>query len=184
MSKQIIEKLVWIDLETTGLELKKDKIIEIAVLITDKDLNLLDSKGYTGYVGITEDDISLMRAFVKDMHTSNGLIEICKKSKLSLEDIDKQATEYISKFVKEKEAPICGNNIAFDRSFINYNMPLLSNYLHYRNIDVSTVKQLSMIWKGDKYKKKDGRHEALDDIKKSIEELRYYKEGIFDKNHD
>lgn len=181
---QIIDKLVWIDLETTGLSTKKDKIIEIAVLITDTDLNLLDEKGYTGHVGITDEDVSLMRPFVVDMHTKNGLIEICKKSTLSLNDIDRQATEYISKFVKEKESPICGNNIAFDRSFIDYNMPLLSNYLHYRNIDVSTVKQLSMIWKGDEYKKEDGRHEALDDIKKSIEELRYYKERIFDRHNN
>jgi oligoribonuclease len=177
---QIIDKLEWIDLETTGLSTKKDKIIEIAVLVTDTDLNLLDDNGYTGHVRITDEDVSLMSDFVKDMHTSNGLIEICRKSTLNLEDIDRQATEYISKFVKEKEAPLCGNNIAFDRSFIDYNMPLLSNYLHYRNIDVSTLKQLNQIWKEEKYDKGVSSHEAMDDIKGSIEELRYYKKKIFD----
>ena len=176
---QVIDKLVWIDLETTGLILKKDKIIEIAVLVTDTQLNLLDEKGYVGFVNITDEDISLMDDIVKEMHTNNGVIEICKKSSLMLEDIDRGAVEYLSQYVQRNEAPLCGNNIAFDRSFIEYNMPLLTNYLHYRNIDVTTIKQLSQIWKGDKYAGKESTHEALDDIRESIEELRYYKEKIF-----
>lgn len=179
MAVQVIKNLVWIDIETTGLNLKKDKLIQIAVLVTDINLNLLDDKGYVGYVRITDEDISLMDDFVKDMHTKNGLIEICKRSKLSLEDIDRESTEYISKFVNVKEAPLCGNSIAFDRSFIEYHMPLLTDYLHYRNIDVSTVKQLSNIWKNDVYKKVESTHEALDDIRQSIEELKYYRSKIF-----
>lgn len=177
---QTIDKLVWIDLETTGLSVKKDKIIQIAVLVTDTELNILDENGYVGFVNITDDDVSLMIDLVKDMHTKNGVIELCKKSVLTLEDIDKGAMEYISKFVKKDEAPLCGNNIAFDRSFIEYNMPLLTAYLHYRNIDVTTVKQLYRIWKKDTYIHDDATHEALGDIKQSIEELKFYKEKIFD----
>ena len=115
---QVIDKLVWIDLETTGLILKKDKIIEIAVLVTDTQLNLLDEKGYVGFVNITDEEISLMDDIVKEMHTNNGVIEICKKSSLMLEDIDRGAVEYLSQYVQRNEAPLCGNNIAFDRSFI------------------------------------------------------------------
>ena len=177
---QVINKLVWIDLETTGLSLKKDKIIEIAVLVTDTQLNLLDESGYVGYINITEADVSLMEDIVKEMHTKNRVIELCKKSSLTIGDVDGGSVEYISKFVQKNEAPLCGNNIAFDRSFIEYNMPLLANYIHYRNIDVSTIKQLNKIWKNDIYKKGDSTHEALDDIKHSIEELRYYKSKIFD----
>lgn len=177
---QVIDKLVWIDLEATGLHLKKDKIIEVAVLVTDTKLNLLDEKGYVGFVKITDEDVSLMDDTVRKMHTENGIIEMCKKSSLTLEDIDKGAVDYISQIVERKEAPLCGNSIAFDRAFIGYSMPLLSDYLHYRNIDVSTVKQLSQIWRNDIYKKAGSTHEALDDIKQSIEELRYYKSKIFD----
>lgn len=177
---QTIDKLVWIDLETTGLSVKKDKIIEIAVLITDTQLNILDEKGYVDYVHITDEDVSLMVDLVKDMHTSNGVIEMCKKSSFTVGDIDRLSVEYISKFVNRNEAPICGNNIAFDRSFIEYNMPLLTNHIHYRNIDVSTVRQLNQIWKEGAYKKEDSTHEALGDIRQSIEELRYYKSKIFD----
>ncbi len=177
---QVIDKLVWIDLETTGLSIKKDKIIEIAVLITDTQLNLLDEKGYVAFVNITDKDIALMDDIVKEMHTKNGVIDMCKKSSFTIEDIDKGAVEYISKFVQKNEAPLCGNNIAFDRSFIEYNMPLLVDYLHYRNIDVTTIKQLSQIWRNDVCKKTDSTHEAMDDIKESIEELRHYKEKFFD----
>ena len=177
---QVIDKLVWIDLETTGLILKKDKIIEIAVLVTDTQLNLLDEKGYVGFVNITDEDIALMSDIVKEMHTKNDLIETCKKSSFTLEDIDKGAVEYVSNLVQENEAPLCGNNIAFDRSFINYSMPLLADYLHYRNIDVSTIKQLNQIWRNDIYNKGNSTHEAMDDIKESIEELRYYKSKFFD----
>lgn len=176
---QIIDKLVWIDLETTGLSIKKDKIIEIGVLVTDTQLNILDKGGYVGYVNITDEDISQMVDIVKDMHSKNGIIEMCKKSSFKIEDIDKGAVEYISKYVQRSEAPLCGNSIAFDRSFIEYSMPLLADYLHYRNIDVSTIKQLSQIWKNDIYIKKDASHEALDDIRQSIEELKYYKSKIF-----
>ena len=178
---QVIEKLVWIDLETTGLSVKKDKIIEIAVLVTDTQLNLLDENGYVGFINITDEDILLMDDIVKEMHTGNGVIEMCKKSSFVLEDIDKEAVEYISKFVSRNEAPLCGTNIAFDRSFIEYHMPLLTDYIHYRNIDVTTVKQLSQIWRNDTYKNpEETTHEALDDIKQSIEGLRYYKSKIFD----
>lgn len=179
MGVQIIKNLVWIDLETTGLSLKKDKIIEIGILVTDKDLNILDENGYVGFVNITEGDINLMDDTVKDMHTKNNVIENCLHSTLTLEDIDKASVEYISQFVAINEAPLCGNNIAFDRGFIEYNMPLLTKHLHYRNIDISTIKQLSNIWKNDVYKGKNSTHEALDDIRESIEELRYYKAKLF-----
>ncbi|MDY0097064.1 MAG: oligoribonuclease [Candidatus Dojkabacteria bacterium] len=179
MAEQTIKNLVWIDLETTGLSTKKDKIIEIGILVTDTNLNILDPQGYVGYVNITNEDISLMDDLVKEMHTKNSVIEKCLESKSTLEDIDKESVKYIAQFVDRNEAPLCGTNIAFDRSFIEYNMPLLTNHLHFRNIDVSTIKQLSRIGRNDVYKGKESTHEALDDIRESIEELRYYKEKIF-----
>ena len=175
-----MKNLIWIDLETTGLILKKDKIIEIAILVTDTNLKILDKDGYVGFVKISQKDIDLMDKKVFKMHSKNGVIENCVKSKFTLEDIDRGSVTYLSKFVDENDSPLCGNNIFFDRAFIDYNMPLLSKLLHYRNIDVSTVKQLSQIWKKDVYDKGDTTHEALDDIRGSIEEMKYYKKAIFD----
>jgi oligoribonuclease len=181
MSLQVINKLVWIDLEMTGLDLRKDKIIQIAVLITDTDLNILDENGYVAYANINQDDVDNMVDIVRDMHTKNGVIEKCLSSELSIEDLDRGAVEYISKFVSPKESPLCGSSIATDRMFIEYNMPLLRDFLHYRNIDVSTVKQLTTMWLGELHSKEVDTHDALDDIKESIKELQFYKEKVFKK---
>ncbi len=174
-----MKNLIWIDLETTGLDLKEDKIIEIAILVTDTNLKILDEEGYVGFVKISQKDIELMNKKVFKMHSRNGVIENCVKSEFTLEEIDRESVKYLRQFVKENESPLCGNNIFFDRAFIDFNMSLLSNFLHYRNIDVTTVKQLSQIWKNDIYDKDDSTHEALDDIRASIEEMRYYKKTIF-----
>lgn len=179
MARQEIDKLVWIDLETTGLSLREDVIIQVAILVTDTNLNIVDENGYSGFVKITDKEVSLMDDIVLNMHTLNGVINSCKKSDKSLEQIDIESLEYISQFVEENKAPLCGNNISFDRQFIDYHMPLLSKHLHYRNIDVSTVKQLFNMWRDDSYVKKESTHEALDDIRKSVEEMRYYMEKLF-----
>ncbi len=179
MPLQIINKLVWIDLEMTGLDIRKDRIIQIAILITDINLNILDENGFVAYANITQEDISNMKDIVKDMHSKNGVIDKCLNSELSIDDLDKGAVEYISKFVSPKESPLCGSSIATDRMFIEYNMPLLKDFLHYRNIDVSTVKQLITMWLDETYLKEIDTHDALDDIKESIKELRLYKERIF-----
>lgn len=180
MQEQIIDKLVWIDLETTGLNPRKDKIIEIAILVTDTSLRILDKNGFVAYLGISKEDVNAMSPVVKKMHTENGVIQKCLKSKLTLENADKLSVEYISKLTEKGQSPLCGNSICFDRLFIEYNMPNLSKHLHYRNIDVSTVKQLSRIWKNKVFKKEESTHEALSDIRASIEELKFYKKEYFE----
>jgi oligoribonuclease len=179
MAEQIIKNLVWIDLEMTGLNIAKDKIIEIGVLVTDTDLNILDEKGFVRYIHIDQKDVDGMIDVVKNMHTSNGLIQKCLESDVSIEQADADTVEYLKQFVGEKESPLCGNSISVDRNFIEFNMSSLNRFLHWRNIDVTTLKQLLKLWKGEEYFKPNGEHEALGDIKESIEELKFYKEKLF-----
>ena len=182
MQKQTIKNLVWLDLEMTGLDLRKDKIIQVAVIVTDTQLNILDEKGFVKYIHIEQEDVDGMEDIVKEMHTKNGVIDKCLKSELTLEEVDKEVVEYISQYIGPKESPLCGNSIGTDRAFIKLNMPFLQKYMHYRNIDVSALKQLYAIWTDkDKYIKETDSHDALDDIKESIKELKYYKEHWLEK---
>jgi len=179
MAEQTIKNLVWIDLEMTGLTIAKHKIMEIGVLVTDTNLNVLDEKGFVKYIHIDQHDVDDMSDVVKNMHTENGLIQKCLESDMDIKQADVETVEYIKQFVSEKESPLCGNSISIDRNFIEFNMPLLNSFLHWRNIDVSTLKQLYRLWKGTEYVKPKGEHEALGDIKESIEELKFYKEKLF-----
>ncbi len=179
MAEQIIKNLVWIDLEMTGLTIAKHKIMEIAVLVTDTDLNILDEKGFVRYIHIDQNDVEGMSEIVKTMHTSNNLIQKSLDSDVRIEQADNETVEYLKQFIGEGESPLCGNSISVDRNFIEFNMPNLNKFLHWRNIDVTTLKQLSRLWKGEEYAKPKGEHEALGDIKESIEELKYYKEKLF-----
>ena len=173
--------MVWIDCEMTGLDLESDELVEIAVVITDYDLNILDP-GIS--IVIKPDDSALenMGEFVRNMHTTSGLIEEIPNG-VSVAEAEYEVIEYILKFVPaEQKAPLAGNTIGTDRGFIARYMPRLDNHLHYRNVDVSSIKELSRRWYPRAYfnsPAKDGGHRALADILESIRELAYYRKAVF-----
>ncbi|HEY2044332.1 MAG TPA: oligoribonuclease [Jatrophihabitans sp.] len=180
MSKD--DRLVWIDCEMTGLELNRDALIEIAVLVTDADLNILDP-GLDIVIGCADDVLDTMVPFVKEMHEKSGLTELVRASTVTLGQAEKAVLDYIKQYVPEaKQAPLCGNSIATDRGFIVRDMPDLDAHLHYRMIDVSTIKELSRRWYPRVYfgqPQKGLAHRALADIGESIQELRYYRSTVF-----
>jgi oligoribonuclease len=177
----ISENLVWIDCEMTGLNPEVDCLVEIAVVITNSELEILD-EGLDLVIKPTAEGIANMNDFVREMHTSSGLIEEFDNG-LSVEEAEQAVLEYIKRFVPEaRTAPLAGNTIGTDRMFLNRYMPELDSHLHYRNIDVSSVKELSRRWYPRVYfnmPKKDGGHRALADIKESIKELQYYRKTVF-----
>ena len=177
----ISEHLVWIDCEMTGLDPEKDCLVEIAVVITNSDLEPVD-EGIDLVIKPREESLANMGDFVREMHTTSGLITEFA-SGLDLADAEAQVLEYIKQYIPEaRQAPLAGNSIGTDRMFINRYMPELDQHLHYRNIDVSSIKELSRRWYPRVYfqlPKKDGGHRALADINESIQELRYYRETVF-----
>jgi len=177
----ISDHLVWIDCEMTGLNPDLDCLVEIAVVITDSELNVVD-EGIDLVIKPRADSLAQMNDFVRDMHTTSGLINEFADG-LDLADAEKQVLEYIQRFIPDaKDAPLAGNTIGTDRMFIAKYMPLVDAHLHYRNIDVSSIKELSRRWYPRVYfqlPKKTGDHRALADILESIKELRYYRETVF-----
>lgn len=177
---EISENLVWIDCEMTGLNPEKDCLVEVAVVITNSDLEILDS-GLDVVIKPRADSWAQMGDFVREMHTQSGLIDLVE-SGVELAEAEQIILNYIKKFVpNEKEAPLAGNSIGTDRMFLNRYMPTLDKHLHYRNIDVSSIKELTRRWYPRVYfqlPKKDGGHRALADILESIQELRYYRETV------
>ncbi|HMF83811.1 MAG TPA: oligoribonuclease [Acidimicrobiia bacterium] len=175
------DRLVWIDLEMTGLEVERHRIVELAVLVTDARLELL-AEGLDLVVHEPPEVLAEMDDFVRKMHTKSGLLSEIERSSLTLEDAGKQAVDYIRQFVPEPgTAPMCGNSIGVDRRFLDRYLPQLDRYLHYRSIDVSSLKELCRRWYPDAYKKRPGKtetHRALDDIRESLAELRYYRDTI------
>jgi oligoribonuclease len=175
-------RLVWIDCEMTGLDLARDALIEIAVVITDADLQPLD-EGIDLVVHVEDEVLATMIPFVRDMHAKSGLTEAVRASTLSLGDAEQQVVDYVRQFVPEpRTAPLCGNSIATDRSFLARDMPLLDEYLHYRMIDVSSIKELAKRWYPRVYQaqpEKGLAHRALADIRESIRELTYYRATVF-----
>ncbi|MFC6276303.1 oligoribonuclease [Psittacicella hinzii] len=172
--------LVWIDLEMTGLDINKDAIIEIATIVTDKDLNIL-AYGPDLAIQTPESVLATMDDFVLNMHTQNGLLERVRKSTITLEQAEKMTLDFIQKFTNVRTAPLCGNSIGTDKMFLVKHMPNLVKHLHYRMIDVSTIKQLNFLWGFDYAYEKQGTHLALDDIKESIGELAFYRQKFFQK---
>jgi oligoribonuclease len=172
--------LVWIDCEMTGLNPEIDEICEIGVVITNSQLEPLDP-GLQLVVKPSSRALANMGDFVKQMHTDSGLINELDGG-LSITDAESVVLEYVKRFVsEEKTAPLAGNTIGTDRMFINKQMPQLDQYLHYRNIDVSSLKELTRRWYPRVYfqlPKKEGNHRALADILESIQELRYYRKSI------
>jgi oligoribonuclease len=177
----ISSNLVWIDCEMTGLDPEKDCLVEVAVVVTNDQLEVLDS-GLEVVIKPRPDSLTNMNDFVRNMHTASGLINEFDNG-LDLADAEQVILEYVKRFVPNaKDAPLAGNTIGTDRMFLNRYMPNLDQHLHYRNIDVSSIKELSRRWYPRVYfqmPKKSGNHRALADIIESITELKYYREAVF-----
>ena len=177
---EISENLVWIDCEMTGLNPEADCLVEVAVVITNSELEILDA-GLDVVIKPRADSWANMNDFVRNMHTESGLINEVENG-LDLAEAEKVILDYIKRFVPNaKEAPLAGNTIGTDRMFINKYMPNLDQHLHYRNIDVSSIKELTRRWYPRVYfqmPKKDGGHRALADILESIQELQYYRQTV------
>lgn len=165
----------------TGLEPAKHVIVEIATLITDDDLNIV-AEGPELVVHATEEQLAGMDQVVVDMHTSSGLLDQIRSSTLSLEDAGAQTLAFLKEHLAEGQVPLCGNSIGMDRRFLAEYLPEIENYLHYRSVDVSTIKELSRRWYPNQLARaprKAVAHRALDDINESIKELRHYRENVF-----
>ena len=177
----ISDYLVWIDCEMTGLNVEKDCLVEIAVVVTDSELNVLDP-GLDLVIKPNPPSLANMNEFVTEMHTTSGLITEFENGH-DLETAERMVLEYIQRWVTDpRQAPLAGNSIGTDRMFINRYMPTLDGFLHYRNIDVSSIKELTRRWFPKVYfqlPKKDGGHRALADILESIKELQYYRKTVF-----
>jgi oligoribonuclease len=176
------DALVWIDCEMTGLDLRRDALIEIAVLVTDAELNLVDD-GLDLVIHAGDDVLDSMVPVVRDMHASSGLTELVRASTLTLADAEKAVLEYVTSHVPQPgTAPLCGNSIATDRSFLARDMPALDEHLHYRMIDVSSIKELARRWYPRVYWAQPAKglaHRALADIRESVQELAYYRQTLF-----
>jgi oligoribonuclease len=175
------ERLVWIDCEMTGLDLRNDALIEIAALVTDSELNILD-EGVDMVIKPPEEALTRMSKVVRDMHTASGLLDVLPGG-VTLAEAEETVLRYVRKHVRDpKKAPLCGNSIATDRSFLARDMPALDAHLHYRMVDVSSIKELTRRWYPRVYftsPEKKGGHRALADITESIQELRYYRAAVF-----
>ncbi len=173
---------MWIDCEMTGLDLGSDKLIEIAALVTDSELNIL-GEGVDIVIHADDDALSAMPEVVRNMHAHSGLTEEVRAATVTLADAEQQVLEYVKQFVPEpRTAPLCGNSIGTDRGFIVRDMPLLDAHLHYRMIDVSSIKELCRRWYPRIYFGQPAKglaHRALADITESIRELAYYRRTAF-----
>ncbi|MDR1449592.1 MAG: oligoribonuclease [Propionibacteriaceae bacterium] len=176
-----MDYLVWIDCEMTGLSLADDALIEVAALVTDKDLNVL-GEGVDRVIAPPPKTLAAMDPFVVQMHTASGLLDLLDGGE-SLPEAEAAVLAYIREHVPEAgKAPLAGNTIGTDRAFLARDMPALEGHVHYRNVDVSTVKELAKRWFPRIFycaPAKQGNHRALADIRESIEELRYYREALF-----
>ena len=173
--------LIWIDCEMTGLSLEKDVLVEIAVLVTDSDLNVI-GEGVDVVIKATPEQLAGMNDFVTQMHTDSGLITEIAEG-ISLEAAEDAIMAYLeSTGTISGKSPLAGNSVSVDRNFITRDMPRLTEYLHYRTVDVSSIKELARRWYPKIYfaaPAKTGNHRALGDIQDSIEELKYYRTSIF-----
>lgn len=169
--------LVWVDMEMTGLDPDTDRIIEVAVIVTDSDLNIL-AEGPVFAIHQSDEVLDGMDAWNKGTHGRSGLIDRVKASTVTEADAEAALMGFLKQFVPAGKSPMCGNTICQDRRFMARNMPKLEEFFHYRNLDVSTLKELCKRWKPELANgfKKHQKHTALADITESIEELRYYRE--------
>jgi oligoribonuclease len=174
--------LVWMDLEMTGLDPTRDQIVEIATLVTDGDLNIV-AEGPDLVIKVSDELLDGMGEVVKNMHAKSGLTDAIRASTISLEEAGAQTLAFIKEHVPSaRTAPLCGNSIGTDRRFLVAYLPEIEEYLHYRSVDVSTVKELVDRWYPEIYAKrpdKSGNHRAMGDIVDSVNELRYYRDAAF-----
>ncbi len=170
-------RLVWVDMEMTGLDPEKERIIEIAAVVTEPDLTIV-AEAPVLVVHQSDELLAAMDKWNQSTHTKSGLIEKVKASTLSEADAQAQMIAFLSQYVPPGKSPLCGNTVSQDRRFMYRYMPELETYFHYRTIDVSTIKELARRWQPALLKGfvKHSKHEALADIHESIEELRYYRE--------
>ncbi|XP_050348738.1 probable oligoribonuclease [Nymphalis io] len=180
-SDNAAKRIVWVDLEMTGLDIEKDHILEIACLVTDCNLNLI-AEGPNIIIHQPDDVLNNMNAWCIAQHGESGLTKASRESKFSVSEAENQILNFIKSHVPEKKCPLGGNSVYMDRLFIRKYMPNLNEYLHYRIIDVSSIKELAKRWYQKEYSRipqKKFHHRCLNDIKESIEELNYYKLNIF-----
>ncbi|QLE86892.1 oligoribonuclease [Shewanella sp. Scap07] len=172
--------LIWVDLEMTGLDPTVDRVIEIATIVTDSQLNIL-AEGPVIAIHQTDEALSVMDDWNIKHHGESGLIERVKASTYSEADAIEQTIAFLSQYVPKGVSPMCGNSIGQDRRFMNRHMPALEDYFHYRNIDVSSIKELVKRWDPEVMKgfTKRGTHQALIDIQESIAELQFYRDKVF-----
>jgi oligoribonuclease len=179
--RALTDRIVWIDCEMTGLSLENDALVEVAALVTDFELNILGD-GVDVVIKPTDEALTQMGDFVREMHTSSGLIDEFADG-VTIEEAQQRVLDYVREWVPEpRKAPLGGNTVATDRGFLARDMPELEEHLHYRIIDVSSIKELARRWYPRAYfnaPKKAGGHRALADILESIDELRYYREAVF-----
>lgn len=170
------DNLIWIDLEMTGLDTDRDSILEIATIITGPDLNIL-AEGPVFAIGHGEERLLAMDDWNRTQHRKSGLWKRAVDSRVSMEDAERATLEFIKQWVPAGKSPMCGNSICQDRRFMHRLMPGLERYFHYRNLDVSTLKELARRWAPDIHRGfgKEAAHTALSDVHDSISELRYYR---------
>lgn len=174
--------LVWLDLEMTGLDPERHVIVEIATLVTDDELEIV-AEGPDLVVHQPPEALDAMEDVVRTMHTKSGLLPLIGSSTVSLEEAGARTLEFLEQHVPEPgTVPLCGNSIGTDRRFLVKYLPAIEDHLHYRSVDVSTIKELTRRWYPEVLRdrpEKDGRHRALDDIRESVAELRFYREAVF-----
>lgn len=174
--------LVWLDLEMTGLDPERDVIVEIATIVTDDNLEIV-AEGPDFVIGVTPEQLGLMGEVVQKMHERSGLLEALESSTVTLAAAGAATLDFIRQHVpKPHSAPLCGNSIGMDRRFLVRHLPEVDSYLHYRSVDVSSIKELARRWNPPLYSgapRKNNGHRALDDIRESVAELAYYRDHFF-----
>ena len=171
--------LAWIDLEMTGLDPEKHHIIEIGSLITDGNLNIVE-EGPNIAISQQQDVLDLMDEWNVNQHSKTGLIELIKKSEVNIKEAEFKTLEFFKKHLKQHQSPLCGSSVSHDRRFMIKHMPKLANFFHYRHIDVSSFKEVIKRWHPEAEEfKKTSSHRALDDIKESVNELKFYRDNFF-----
>jgi len=174
------DNLIWIDMEMTGLDPEVDLVLEVAVIVTDTDLNIV-AEGPLVTVFQTDDVLNGMDEWNTTHHTRSGLVERVRNEGVSLQEAEEQLLNFLKSHVDAKASPLCGNSVGQDRRFMVKYLPQFEDYFHYRILDVSTIKELARRWRPEIHEGviKKGEHRALEDVRESIEELRYYRDTFF-----
>lgn len=170
--------LIWVDLEMTGLDVRKEMIIEMATIVTDSDLNII-AEGPNLIIHQNDEILASMNDWVTQQHTKTGLVDAVRRSKIHEAQAEEETLAFLKQYVNANKSPMCGNSICTDRQFLKKYMPTLEAFFHYRHIDVSTLKELAKRWKKSAVvEKKNSMHRALDDIQESIAELKHYRSEL------